>query len=241
MLKRDDALKTVVKITTTKFIPADKEANPIQTCGTGFFVKQETNGKLYIITANHVTRDFNQSTIVEMVGPNNKPIALPLQMLRSNLPIIHHQTADVSAIEIDVNIFNGVGSNVIIFGSSLIQSPLIANLSRDAELTCIGFPNGLGTGTIFQPLSFRSFPSSNILPSFKGLSGGYVSDIFILEDPSCGGYSGCPVIDLGYLVNGGITQSKDTIIYGVMHGTISDNTGGKMAVVTPAYYILQII
>lgn len=32
-----------------------------------------------------------------------------------------------------------------------------------------------------------------------------------------------------------------TRCYGIMHGTISDDTGGKLAAVTPAYYLSDLI
>ena len=57
-----------------------------------------------------------------------------------------------------------------------------------------------------------------------------------------GGYSGCPVFDLGYSTNGvmEITKGK-TICHGIMHGTMSDNTDGKIAMVTPSFYLKDLI
>jgi hypothetical protein len=65
-----------------------------------------------------------------------------------------------------------------------------------------------------------------------------------LESPSVGGYSGGPVFDLGYQIVGVMTTttgSGKTICHGLIHGTISDDTGGKMAAVTPAFYLSDLL
>lgn len=246
MLNRKDALKTVVKFTT--IINVNKTENGINkivkmySVGTGFFMcRDNNNNKIYIITAAHVAKLFNNSTYVEMMGQNNNVITKDLSFLQNGKNIVNHSTADLCAIEIDYNILKSLNIDVNIFKTSLIDTNKIINLSRDVELTTIGFPRGLGVSSRFEPLTFRSYSASNIINNVSGLDGGYSSDIFVLENPACGGYSGGPVLDLGHIVSSGIIQSSKTVFYGVMHGTISDDTGGKMAVVTPASYILQII
>ena len=236
MFKRDDAYKTVVKFST----PILENGEHKFSVGTGFFMAKDS-AHLYLITANHVTKKFNDDTVVSMAGQGKNVISVLLKLLNNSAGIINHPSADVSAIPIDIAVFNSLNADVIIYESSLIDPNKIHSISRDEELTSIGFPNGLGVGIQFEPFSFRSYPASNLVENVSGLDGGYVSDVFFMENASCGGYSGCPVIDLGYRVTGLLTQSYNTYLYGVMHGTLSDNTGGKMSVVTPAYYILQII
>lgn len=236
MIKRDDAFKAVVKFST----PIIENGKSVTSVGTGFFLAKDER-HLFLITANHVTNNFNTSTVVSMAGKNKNVLHVPLNQLKTSVPIVSHPSADISAIEIDIAIFNGLNADVIIYPVSIIDSGKINAISRDEELTSIGFPNGLGVGTLFEPFSFRSYPASNIVKNVSGMDGGYVSDVFFLENASCGGYSGCPIIDLGYRVTGMMTQTSNTYIYGIMHGTMSDNTGGKMAVVTPGYYILDIL
>lgn len=236
MIKRDDAYRAVVEFTT----PITKEGKSVISVGTGFFLLKDER-HLFLITANHVTKDFNANTVVSMAGKNKNVLHVAINQLKTSSPIVNHSSADISAIEIDIAYFNGLNTDVVIYPVSIIDSGKINSISRDEELTCLGFPNGLGVGTQFEPFSFRSYPASNILRNVSGLDGGYVSDVFFLENASCGGYSGCPVIDLGYRVLGLMTQTSDTFLYGVIHGTMPDKTGGKMAVVTPSYYILDII
>ncbi len=235
MLKRDDAFKTVVKFST----PIVENGKSSLSVGTGFFLAKD-DSHLFLITANHVVRKFNANTVVSMAGKSNNVINVTLNQLKASVDIISHPTADVSAITVNITFFNSLNAAVMIYSPSLIDTNRINSISRDVELTSIGFPNGLGIGTLFEPFSFRSYPASNIVRNVQ-IDNGYVSDVFFMENASCGGYSGCPVIDLGYRVTGLMTQTSNTYIYGVMHGTMSDNTGGKMAVVTPAHYILQII
>ena len=112
-------------------------------------------------------------------------------------------------------------------------------VSRDFELTSIGFPRGLGTEGSFSPFTFRSYASSGFV-TLPRADTGNLSDFFCLENPSVGGYSGCPVFDLGYSTNGLMTMTKEkTWCHGIMHGTMSDNTGGKIALVTPAFYLVS--
>jgi hypothetical protein len=50
--------------------------------------------------------------------------------------------------------------------------------------------------------------------------------------------SGRPIFDLGYMVVGLMTQTREKMLcHGFMHGTLSDNTGSELAAVTPAYYL----
>ena len=226
MLKRDDALRTV-----TMFLTNDE-------CGTGFFIRKED--KLYLITANHVAKTFNANTEIVFSGVGGFPVRVKLATLQIG-SLINHAFADVSAIVIDEAIFNTHNPTVIIYDYSLLDNS--EHFTRDTELTAIGFPNGLGASFFFQPFTFRSFPSSNIIPNVSLERGAYTEDAFFLENAGCGGFSGCPVIDLYYMASEGSIIQKDgvVLIHGVMHGTMNDKTGGKMAIVTPSKYILDII
>ncbi|SHM37576.1 hypothetical protein [Fibrobacter sp. UWB7] len=115
------------------------------------------------------------------------------------------------------------------------------SVSRDFELTCIGFPRGLGTEGLFSPFTFRSFASSGFFryPRFDTKQ---ECIFFCLENPSVGGYSGGPILDLGYSTNGVFEMKKEkTLCHGIMHGTMCDDTGGKIAMVTPAFYLKDVI
>ena len=177
MIKRDEAYKAVVKFST----PIIENGQSVTSVGTGFFLAKD-ECHLFLITANHVTKKFNTNTVVSMAGKNKNVLNVPLKQLKTSASIVNHPSADVSAIEIDIAIFNGLNADVIIYPVSIIDSGKINAISRDEELTSIGFPNGLGVGTLFEPFSFRSYPASNIVKNVTGMDGGYVSDVFFLEN-----------------------------------------------------------
>ena len=230
MLNRNDALRTVCMFATQNgkgFI-----------YGTGFFVRK--GEKLFVVTAQHVSNGFNNTTEIIVMGNNG----ISKKDLLSNIqqgPTINHNNADVSVTPIDEVKFNALQSIVIIFGYDLLNPTF--TISRDVELTAIGFANGMGTSLYFMPFTFRSFPSSNMISNVILDNGKYKETAFFLENAGCGGFSGCPVIDLFYMASEGSVVEKEgiAIVYGIMHGTLSDATGGKMAIVTPSKYILDII
>ncbi len=230
--QRDDAFKIVFNL-RTPISPAE------EITGTGIFVVKN-NVELYLVTASHVAKSSNINTQVVFCNQSGTTIQHNLLTFNSQLAWIHHPIADICALRIVPN--------------ELIQSELTNRFfpydqfnfnksapHRDDEITCVGFPRGLGAFGNFSPLTYRSFASSSLLNLPRTDS--FVNcDFFMLENPSVGGYSGCPVLDLGYMVTGGmITEKEKAICYGIMHGTLGDDTGGKLSVVTPSYYLADII
>lgn len=230
-LKRDDAFRVVCCIQTPS-------QNGIE-IGTGVFMS--TNGEnAYLITASHVARGTNQNTKLAFQWDNGKCVKAPLSTLSTTLGWMHHEVADISLLKINSDYISKIVTShrcLPLECFNLEEKPA----SRDDELTAIGFPVGLGTEGYFSPLTFRSYASSSYL-TLNRFDTNTPSTFFCLENPSVGGYSGCPVMDLGYMVTGIMTQTKgDPICHGIMHGTISDNTGGKIALVTPMFYLNDLL
>ena len=107
--------------------------------------------------------------------------------------------------------------------------------SRDEMLTTIGFPLALGIDTTFSPLTRESKVSSGMLRDNNGA-------FFLMQDPSVNGYSGAPLFETGdtrlqwdAFISGGIR------CYGIVSGTYSDETGGKMSKIIPAFYACDVI
>ena len=64
--------------------------------------------------------------------------------------------------------------------------------------------------------------------------------VFLLHDPSVGGFSGSPAWLLGNQTMGGTIYPKKLV--GIVSGSLSDNLkGGGLAVIVPAYYIKEIL
>src|SRR5206468_6794441 len=102
---------------------------------------------------------------------------------------------------------------------------------RDAPLTVLGFPLGLGVEREFSPISRDTKAASGLLtlPRFDTQ---IPATFFVMQDPSIGGDSGAPVIDTGgpRRAGQGLVLSAPTIVVGLVHGTLPDQTGGKVRV-----------
>lgn len=236
ILKRDEAFKAVCEFLT----PRDDGTFDV---GTAMFVSSpagEDKVLCWIVTASHVAKTTNEKTILVESNVDGKALMLPLKLFGELSEWKHHLVADISCLKINPTQLNisFIKGHMFPYDHFDVSRECV---SRDTELTCIGFPNGLGTSGSFSPFTFRSFASSGFITHNRADTK-TPSEFFCLEHPSVGGYSGCPVFDLGYSVTGLITQTKDkTRCHGIMHGTMSDNTGGKIAIVTPAFYLSDII
>lgn len=231
ILKRDETFKVVFNLRT----PTQKS----ETVGSGIFV---CNGEkeMYMVTATHVAREVTYTTKVVLSDQQGNSKELFLYDFDNNTSWQHHPMADISVLQIQPSylIQQYLVNRFFPFDHFHIkQTPV----SRDCELTSVGFPHGLGAYKMFSPLTYRSYASSSFI-TLNRFDTQTPCEFFLLENPSVGGYSGCPIFDLGYFVGGTMTTTKDkTRCYGIMHGTISDDTGGKLAAVTPAYYLADLI
>lgn len=227
---RDDLFKVVCNIRTPDEMGSE-------TVGTGSFIAK--NNKVYLLAAAHISRDTNNNSYIVLSDNQSNPIKIQLSNLTNNSAWKEHPIADMSLIEIEANKYPLVFQNRCFPFEQINNSFVCA--SRDDELTSIGFPHGLGIKGKFSPLTFRSYASSAFLTLLRSDTK-TPSDFFCLENPSVGGYSGGPVFDMGYEKMGCATATKEkTILHGIIHGTMSDNTGGKIALITPMFYIKDLI
>lgn len=231
ILTRDDTFRVVFNLRT----PA---AGGQFTVGSGTFVARGNDP--FLVTATHVAMGCNAATQLILSDATGNATSLRLVDFNQALAWTHHPTADISVLSVVPN----ASLAPHLQGRFLAYDHFHLNktpVSRDFELTSVGFPSGLGAVGMFSPLTYRSYASSAFI-TMNRADTNTPCDFFMLENPSMGGYSGCPVFDLGYMVVGAMTTTKEkTICYGIMHGTVSDNTGGKLAAVTPAHYLRDIL
>ena len=230
ILRRDDTFTVVCNIRTPK-------GPNTENVGTGIFISKDS--KAYLVTAEHVARETSVNSYIVYCDSSSNPVTRKLTILNPSLAWIYHSTADICCLEIIVK------DNLDLLKGRCFPydhiEPNNNNVSRDIELTCVGFPNGMGALGKFTPFTFRSYFSSNLIQLLRADTK-TASNFLCLENPSVGGYSGGPIFDLGYQVVGAMTTTKDkTRLYGLMHGTISDTTGGKIAAVTPISYLADLI
>lgn len=203
--------------------------------GTAIFITK--NNEPYLLTAAHVVRNMNVKAYAILSDINGVPTKVLLSDLLGGASFTKHATADLAKAKINITAINSphlMGRCFPYEQIDLTNNPI----SKDIELTTIGFPLGLGAvGAKFSPLTYRSYVASPVitLPRFDNK---FISDFIILELPSVGGYSGGPTFDLGYIISGSMTTTKKhTILHGIVHGTITDQTGGKLAAITPCKYL----
>ena len=209
---------------------ADKEE-----VGTAIFI--EKNNEAYLLTAAHVVKNINDKTYVILSDTDGVPTKVALNTLLGSSSFVLHGQADLAKAKIILTKDNIPYMEKRCFPYSQIN--LSENpISKDIELTTIGFPLGLGsTGAKFSPLTFRTYVAAPLI-TLSRFDNKIPSDFIILELPSTGGYSGGPVFDLGYLISGAMTTTKEkTLLHGIVHGTINDETGGKLAAITPCKYL----
>ncbi len=236
IIKRDEAFKVLCEFLT----PVGLESYNV---GTGMLVSIPVDSNKMIatiVTASHIAMHTNESTQIVISNNNGMAERIPLTMFGPLSGWKHHPIADISVFQIVLNDKNFEYMQGRFF--PLEQFNLNQEVvSRDYELTAIGFPNGLGTEGLFSPFSFRTFASSGFV-TLQRADTLTPCTFFCLENSSLGGYSGCPVFDLGYSTDGTmITTRGDTVCHGIMHGVMSDQNGAKIAMVTPAFYLRDFI
>ncbi len=221
--------------------PGDESPQPrlITQSGTGFLVTDDT--RLYLVTAAHVAKAMGPGSLVTLAGPNDTPETIPLDTLSggSSQTWLPHASADVAVLVLKPSqrtvqrYLQGRFLPFKVFGAADAPPP------RETQLTVIGFPKGLGVKGRFSPLTLQTLPASGLL-SMKRFDVPIETEFFMLQNPSTGGYSGAPVIDVSRYVMGAVTTTGEgTRVYGLVHGTISDDTGGKLAAVVPTRFIVE--
>jgi len=210
--------------------------------GTGFFVTNETG--LYLVTAAHVAKEIRRNAMATLRGERDKPVTLPVGDLSpgsDDLQWLFHREADVAVLSLSPS---RTVVETYLQGRFLPFSLLVPEKAappRDIPLTVIGFPLGLGATEYFSPLTLQTRASSGLL-SLSRADTGQRTAFFVTENPAIGGYSGAPVFDVSiYQMGTMVTTGGGTKCYGLMHGTISDNTGGKLAAVVPSFFIIETI
>jgi len=215
-------------------IPDDKNPGK-EEVGTAIFIEKDNDA--YLLTSAHVIKNLNNKSYVIISDTKGVPTKVDLNILLGGSSFELHSQADLAKAKIILTSKNKAYLEKRCFPYTQID--LSENLiSKDVELTTIGFPLGLGaTSTKFSPLTFRTYISSPSI-TLKRFDNNEPCAFIILELPTTGGYSGGPLFDLGYVIHGGMTTTKEkTLLHGIVHGTISDVTGGKLAAITPCKYL----
>lgn len=210
--------------------------------GTAIFVSKDA--ALFMVTAEHIARQMNSDAIIIIRDEGSKPYTLTLQELwnkSESISWIFHDEADVAILQLHPNsqIIAKLKKHFLSLES--LQKEIVAP-EREKALSMVGFPLGLGVKEYFSPLSKEVKTSSGLL-RLRRFDNRKEATFFLLSDPSVGGYSGAPIFELPgtYTKGQSLVFSSSFRCWGLVHGTISDETGGKFAAITPAAFIVQLI
>jgi hypothetical protein len=218
---------------------ADATALVLQEKGGSATVVVKDN-KYYLLTASHVARELKDSSKVVVRLKGDKPSIhnlLPLTKAKS-MAWKHHPVADVALIELDPE--NPSIKTIIrerAFPAELIHSGKDLP-KRDADLTFLGYPAIDMEMEHFSPFVFTAYLSSGLITQQR-YDTKTKCNFFYLSVPSIEGCSGSGVF---FSVKKAMFMAgKATLLIGIIHGTKADNTGGKLAAVTPSYYVAELL
>lgn len=207
---------------------------------TGFFVAAGSGDKTkgFLVTAKHGIRSFKPHDLVIISNDNDRPLRLKFSDLTgksSHLDWISHEMSDVAILPLSMN-----SSLSASLAGRFLPIELLAEKphapDKEAPLAILGFPLGIGVGEFASPILRNTRAASGIVNI------GPVA-LFVLQDPSVGGFSGSPVFKPSHYN----TEMRTTLgpvdyeVIGIVSGTISDDTGGKFAAITPVYFLAELL
>jgi len=205
------------------------------------------NGKLFLVTAAHVAALMSSRASITLGVEEDAARTVGVADLTGALgdpKWILHAVADVAVLPLRPT----AQLEPLLTSRALPPSIFVSKLEappRDRPLTIVGFPLGLGVAFTgpegkISPITKESKTSSGLLTLMRSDTK-KPTEFFVLDSPSVGGFSGAPVFILpaAFSQGPGIAFSAATLFVGLVHGTMSDDTGGKFAVVVPSAFVTQ--
>ncbi len=212
--------------------------------GTGFLVADDKMP--YLVTAKHVSTILHPNSVATVRDSNDVPYSFLLSQVSASegkLLWYYHPEADVAVIPL---LLKGTPGEKLVgrfIPVEMLQKELKAP-QRERPLVVMGFPLALGTTAHFSPITSESKSASGLVriqpPNEPEQT------FFLLDKPSIGGFSGAPVFLMPWPFTDSPALNMPNIdekasIVGLVKGTISDETGGKLALIVPIHYVLQTI
>ncbi len=204
--------------------------------GTGFLLT--ANNNFFLITAKHVADSLHtEGAEIYFRDSSKKAIGYKLKkFIPSKLVAKFNEQSDFFILRLDP--FDSTSTRILRKASLEVKN--IANnresLDRKFEVVVFGYP--IFDFNNFTPITFKSHFSSSLMNI-------YVKDLpkpcfcYLLENPSMEGFSGGPVF-IG-VKDRATMQMNATLIIGIVTGTTYDKTGGKFAVITPTFHLLDLL
>ena len=222
------------QITYPTVLLYQKISNTLAKVGSGTVVVN--NGRYYIITASHLAKEMKSDAKVIFRLKGDKPdIANLLSISKEgSTKWKHHPVADIAMVELNQK--NKTIPEGYAFPAEQIYSGKELP-NHEADLTFLGFPMIDLEMEHFSPLIFTGYLASGLITQLR-FDTKTKCNFFYLNNPSIEGCSGSGVyfsVKKAFYMGG-----KKTLMIGIVHGTKGDSTGGKLAAITPSYYIFDL-
>lgn len=252
----DTLSSTVVLLHILKSEPVTKGGNPVIEGGkplmklvpegaTGFLVTPDDKA-LILVTAEHVATVIKSDFRVTIRDENDTSFDVSSEDCTGtkNVHWITHGKEDIAVTILHPSKDVIAKLKGHFYPKKFISSDTKAP-DRDRPLTTLGFPLLIGASEHFSPISRESKPVSGLV-TFDRFDTKTPATFFLLDNPSIAGFSGAPVLLIPTAYSVGNTlmfpeAGAAVTCVGVVHGTVADDTGGKMAAVTPSVYINETI
>ena len=220
--------------------------------GSGFLLKTEDQARLFVVTAAHVAAAMGErGWSIYIRGSDGKPVRLRVKTADWKVS----SEADVAMGELPLDSFAEETRKGLVARGVPARMLTARSLppGRDVPLTAIGFPQALGAidfsdksggpSATLSPLIIETKAASGLM-TLPRLDTKKPASFIVLQVPSIAGMSGGPVWDTGrsYMGTGRrlISRSGHSLV-GLMHGTLGDRTGGKLAMVVPSTEIQKLL
>jgi len=208
---------------------------------TGFLLASQ-KGDGFLVTADHVAKHLKPTALLTVCHADGKMIQFKLRDLLfherdfKRIEWVRHEVADVAVVRIKNTLQKQLGEKIPDW--TYLDEKAVPKMLE--QVLVKGFPHGMITQEPCSPLVITTNVSSGFLTLLRADTKSPAT-FFILGDPSIEALSGSPIIRPLEISRGQIIFSQEPRILGLVHGTISDNTGGKLAAAVPAKFIRELL
>lgn len=195
---------------------------------TGFLVERQ--GKLSLITARHMAREFSARLRLGIPGP--RPIWLDVSsIVEEGESWSHHLDADVSVLHLKDRLGNhekALRGISLPFDALAFEPPPLRS-----EVEILGYPTMLGTwenGEVAQFIIPAKVVSRMVTPPAEWK----LTRSFLVTGGAAEGMSGGPVLV-------GRTPGAKVQCVGTYYGVLADRSGAKLSIIVPAQHIRELL
>lgn len=206
-------------------------------CGTGFIT--DHNGKIYLVTAAHIARNLTKNAEVFWNTSDGGMQHYSLGFVQKKLKDskwFFHPSADIA-----IHPFGFTQKS----GHMIVPQKIYWDFNSQTmpigtKVYILGYPLSLGIAEKLSPLSKKAEISSSLTSIYDPAIDPNL--LFVLLDQDLAqGYSGAPVfISPELSIQDNTILPGKTMLVGIQSMTMSDQTGGKISLVVPTQYLLEL-